>query len=433
MALQSLTKLPSSNVAVKQYCDTMDEMYAIYDAHGRRRDDPKKNTSESVMIHAPSTWSHAEAIVKIYEEIYQGTYPFHEMLDPQFLFETFSNPDYYWGIFCHPKDPNTIMGCFTVVIDRYHNAGYMRGLNILPGYRKQIGVRELSYAMVKQFFVAHPEVNKWYNEARTAHSIVQHLSRVIAAKIQAIYLNKDYFMHRKESDALMVGYWDGALEARVIPRKVLPEVIPFYLRSRTMHKFPEVIPAIEARPLSINKELLRTFLSEIQFSFEMDKYGYIEFRFHDPKTNEFLTGLYTPTVRNIEKIRYQVNNPEKFMGFCLLLQLFAERHQVEYVEFHIPVSNFEIQRYLLENQLIIAGYVPSWLPSGKNMEDAVVMVWTDRLPHLKSLHLIEEGSALLDLITVSNRLSPLEESIPVFNPSNYIPSGENLNISNKIV
>jgi hypothetical protein len=77
MIIGSLTKRHPSKTFVKQYCDTMDEMYAIYDATGRRRDDPKKNTPENVMIRAPSTWSHAKAIVKIYEEIYQGTYPFH--------------------------------------------------------------------------------------------------------------------------------------------------------------------------------------------------------------------------------------------------------------------------------------------------------------------------------------------------------------------
>jgi hypothetical protein len=416
MALQSLPKRPLSKVAIKQYCDTMDEMYAIYDAHGRRIDDPRKNNTENVMIHTPSTWSHAESITEIYKEIYRGTYPFHEMLDPKFLFETFSDPDYYWGIFCHPKDPDTIMGCFTVVIDRYHNAGYMRGLIILPKYRKQIGVRKLSYAMVKRFFVVHPEVDKWYNEARTAHSIVQHLSRVIAAKIQAIFLNKDYFMNQKESDALMVGYWESALEARVIPEKILPEVIPYYLRSRAMHNFPEAIPSIEACPLTIDKDLLRTFLPKIQFSFKTDKYGYIEFHFYDLDTHEFLTGLYTPSVHNIEKIRYQANTKEKFMGFCILLQLFAEQNRVEYIEFQIPISEIDNQRYLLENHLIIVGYVPAWLPTEQNMEDAVVMVWTDRLPCMDSLHLIEEGTELLQLITVSNRLRPLEESIPVFSP-----------------
>ncbi|MHA1674332.1 MAG: hypothetical protein ACTSYI_11985 [Promethearchaeota archaeon] len=422
MALQTLTKRALSKVSNKQYCDTMDEMYAIYDDNGYRIGDSKQKSPVNVVIHHPSTRAHAESIVEIYKEIYQGTYPFHEMLDPDFLVKTFTDPDYYWGIFCPPKDTDTIMGCFTVVIDRYHNAGYMRGLNILPKYRKQIGVRELSYAMVKRFFVAHPEVNKWYNEARTAHSIVQHLSRVIAAKIQAIFLNKDYFMHQKESDALMVGYWESALEARVIPEKILPEVIPFYLRSRTMHDFAEDIPSVESCPLKIDKEKLRTALSKIQFSHETDKYGYIEFRFHDPDTHEFLTGLYTPTVRNIEKIRYQVNTLEKFMGFCIMLQFFADQHRVEYIEFQIPVSELAHQRYLLENQLIIAGYVPAWLPTKQNTqnkenkEDAVVLVWTDRLPELDSLQLIEEGHELLDLIAVSSRLRPIEENIPVFSP-----------------
>ena len=416
MALQTLTKRPLVKVSPKKYCDTMDEMYALYDNNGRRSGDLQKNTPLAVAIHSPSTRSHAESIVQIYEEIYEGTYPYHEMLDPDYLLRTFSDPDYYWGIFCPPNDPTTIMGCFTVVIDRYHNAGYMRGLNILPRYRKQIGVKELSYAMVKRFFVAHPEVNKWYNEARTAHSTVQYLARGIAAKMQALFLNKDYFLGEKETDALMVGYWDSALEARETPDRLLPEVVPFYLRSRSMHKFAEDIPHIEAQPLTFNTDLLRDILPRIQFSFTEDAYGYISFRFHDPGTDEYLTGLYTPTIRNIEKIRYQVHSLEKFMGFCILLQLFADRHRVEYVEFHIPTSEHVIQRYLLENRFLILGYVPAWLPSGRNMEDAVVLAWTDRLPNLESLRLIEEGTNLLDLIAVSNRLYPLEESILVFLP-----------------
>lgn len=206
-------------------CETISDFLEQYTLEGTRRDD-KSPRRINVQIFSPVTREHAKKIVEIYTRVYRGTYPFKEMLDIPFVLATFSDPKYWWGIFSL-KD--TIVGCFTIVTDFHTNTAYMRGLNILPEYQGQVGVRKLSYALIYRYFQDHPTILRWYTEARTAHAIVQHLSYSIGGRGCALLINKDYFFNRKETDCLMVAYQKETLTHHRIAPIILPAYCyPFY-------------------------------------------------------------------------------------------------------------------------------------------------------------------------------------------------------------
>ena len=70
--------------------------------------------------------------------------------------------------------------------------------------------------------------------------------------------------------------------------------------------------------------------------------------------------LYTPTVQNIEKTKYQINNLEELF---LLVQEFRnciDELQVRYAEVFISAYEASHQKIFLDAGLYPRGYVPSW-------------------------------------------------------------------------
>jgi hypothetical protein len=394
--------------------DSVDEFYAIYDEDGFMIGDQDRQRDYHVKIIDPRTMQHAKIIVSIYEEIYQGTYPYHEMLDPEYVKDSFKDPNCYWGIFRIDEgspEAGTDVGCFTIVYDFEKRTAYFRGLNILPRFHKKVGARELSTAMCVRFLNATMgRIDKWYMEARTAHSAVQYIARIAGCKTQALFLNKDYFLGKKESDCLQVAYWDHALDTtRVIPEFILPEILPFYYRAQRMHNLPHV-KRLEMNPIkfdNIDLDYHETFriLTKVKLSATRDKYGYVSISIQDPITGSYLKAFHTESVKNIEKIKYKCSNVSILAGFYLLLKNYAAVQNVEYLEWQVPVSDAMSCRFLFGQNFKIFGYVPAWIPSRTHFgmfEDAVVLTWISGELKTENIKLLEEGFELLNLIEVNN-------------------------------
>jgi hypothetical protein len=354
----------------------------------------------------------------IYEDIYQGGYPFKEMLDPSYILGTFFNPCYFWRVFKTDEkapEPNEIVGCATIVVDFEHRAGYLRGFNIRPKYQSKIAFREMAYGLIWQFLDATKgKVDKWYNESRTAHNITQFLSDFIGARSQAVLLNKDYFMGKKESDCLMAAYWSDAFTSRrIIPRSLIPEVMPYYQMIMDMHNHYEGMPEISVVNEKIDLHEVIRIASCSQTEIKTDEYGYITFRFEDPRTGDFMEGLHTPMVKNIEKIHYRHTDISSFVGLFHLLRKYARENNAEYFEFYIPASDTAVQQFILSQNLTILGYLPGWHIVDQNTltaEDVVIFGWSTILPNPNQIKLVDDGIKLLGLIQC-------DQEIPSMGPS----------------
>ena len=141
----------------------------------------KPNDTLPVSLEHPKTIEDAQQIVYIYETVYKGTYPFVEMLNAQWIYESFSNPNYIWGVIRIKKEDDEnhgkIAGCYTWIMDFKKRVAYNRGYNILPQYWGKLGAQEIAYAMIKKIMEqTKGKIDKWYNECVTDHSKTQWMS-----------------------------------------------------------------------------------------------------------------------------------------------------------------------------------------------------------------------------------------------------------------
>ena len=189
----------------KLICADLDEFFAEFDETGVPRGTPHVVKPLEAEFLPPSTREEAEFVRHVFDVVYEGTYPFPEMLDPDSVYEKFFDPNYFWGIYRISKGypgEGTPIGCFTQIIDVEHASGYMRGLLLLPEYQQQFNLREILMPMMWHFFEKTKDrIFKWYGESRTAHNKTQYFISIAGGKTHAILLNKDYFYHLKESDA----------------------------------------------------------------------------------------------------------------------------------------------------------------------------------------------------------------------------------------
>ncbi len=219
----------------------------------------------------------------------------------------------------------------------------------------------------------------------------------------ALFLNKDYFMNHKESDCLQVAYWDHALETtRIIPEVILPEILPFYYRAQQLHDLPQ-IKRLEMNPIEVDLNNHETFriITKTNLSAIRGPYGYNSISIEDPKTGSYLTALHNESVKNIEKIIYKCSDVSVLAGFYLLLKNYANLHEIEYIEWQLPVSDYKFCKFLFGQNTKILDYIPAWIRSKEHtgmFEDVVVLANIIGELKIEHIQLLPEGQKLLDLI-----------------------------------
>jgi len=393
-------------------CNSLDELIALCDEKGRLSGSQQKKRAVNVITVRPSTLEDAESIVNIYDKVYDGLYPYAEMLDVQWIHASFSDPNYFWGIFRIDEgedNPETgkIVGCFTLVSNFKTKTAYFRGLNVLPEYQKKVGIRELGFKLVAMFFKDNKIDNKidnWYAECLTVHPISQLISRAGGSHCEAIFLNKDYCKGEKTSVAMMVGYWDRILENRESPKYLLPEIMPFHARACNIHGLQDIAEVIENSDIEVDIKEVYRVSRNAKTTIKRKAFGYFDIEFTDELTGNYVKALYTPSVKNIEKITYRCSNESILMGLFMLLKKFAKSKNVEYIEWQMRASDYVGIDFLLIHDFQVLGYVPAWIPAvnSDEFEDVVMMGWTHKIPDYDSIKTIEEGYSLLDLILKNN-------------------------------
>ncbi|MHA1672265.1 MAG: hypothetical protein ACTSYI_01430 [Promethearchaeota archaeon] len=414
----------SSNHASKPrniVCNSLDDFFILVDKMGRLQGSQRKSNKIKVKTMRPSTLEDARAIVNIYETVYEGQYPYAEMLDEQWIFASFSDPSYFWGVFRIVEDIpeiGTIIGSFTMVSDFYTKTAYFRGLNILPAYQKKVGVRELSFALGEKFFSAMKgKIDKFYAECLAVHPISQLISRGGGSHCEAMFLNKDYCKGQKASVAMMVGYFDRALfEYREKPKYLLPEIIPFHARTCKIHKLDDYVESIDNPDFEVDIQEVYRVTKNAKIVIKVKEHNYYDLEFTDEHSGSFLKALYTPAVKNIEKITYQSSDDSILMGLFMLLKNFAKSKNVEYIEWQVRASDYNLADFLLIHDFQVQGYVPAWIPAinSEKFEDVIIMGWTHKIPNYDSIKTYDEGFSLLNLI-LSNHYPRCELDMALFN------------------
>ena len=382
---------------------SIDDFIRLCDTRGCFMGMEPKESDHRITIDSPYTTQDARDIRDLFEITYRGTYPYLEMLDLEYLINTFFEDKFEWIVFRlddeNSPDRGKIIGSWLWVIDYDQRSAYNRGFNLLPKYHGKLPLLNLTYRAYRPLMIKlKGKIDKWYNESRTAHAKSQFLSHGGGAHTDALFMNKDYFMGKKESDVMMVAFYEDGMKARRKPETLLPEVAPFYVHASKNHGL-EVESTVEMGTITpkIDPVQVHRVLSGAELLMDCDQYGYIRFTLSDPMTGSTIKGLHTTTVQNIEKLKVECEDPSVLMGLWYRLKQYAKSQKIEYMECILPASALTSQKVLLSMGMAVEGYVPCWMlcEGLQKYEDAVVLGWSQQPVDEGSMRLTPEGRGLL--------------------------------------
>jgi hypothetical protein len=343
----------------------------------------------------------AQAIVNIYLDIYQGTYPYKEMESVEEVRQMIENSNYRWLLFKTPRE-RRIAGCFTYVLDFEKKVGYMRGFNIKREYQGTLdAIKAVIGSMIGIWTEYRNKIKLWYCENRTAHTKSQYLSSVCGIKAIAFLPNKDIFNEKVESDILHIAYEHDTLtdlRSSEIP-SIIPEVECLFDFVNERYNLGEKRVKSHFQPLDLRKFI--SIKRQLQKKSEKDKFGYETITFSLRHSDSYFRFLYTPQANNFEKTEYKVKNKEELFIFLQEWLSYIEEYGVRYTECYVSAYEPDHQNLFRKIGFRPRGYIPSWNFEKENekenekFEDSIVFNWYKGA--LKEPKLLESGQKILSL------------------------------------
>ncbi|MHA2002133.1 MAG: hypothetical protein ACTSVU_08600, partial [Promethearchaeota archaeon] len=262
------------------------------------------------------------------------------------------------------------------------------------------------------------KVSRMYCEARTSHTKSQAIAQVFGCQPYAIFPHKDHFCGKKETDCLMVAYSEKISRQRLNsfkqPRFLQPlyEIIAARENLRDNFSFSEKIYP----PMDWN--MIFSEIEVISLNIVKDKFGYQHLRWEDHITGDWVEGLYTPQLHNIEKIKFRLQTKESLHAFTEHIFQFIEKNSIEYIEWWFPASEFELICHMHNQGWTTMGYVPGWFQklddcmtmgydwnpyresdkSDEIFEDAVIFGLSSSKPENKEIRIVDSGKELNEQI-----------------------------------
>ncbi|MFX1259541.1 MAG: GNAT family N-acetyltransferase [Promethearchaeota archaeon] len=337
----------------------------------------------------------AKNLVKIYKELYDGTYPYKEMENEQEVRKMIEDPAVQWVVFKNPSDK--IVGCITFMLDFKNKKGYIRGFMLRKKYQGSIDiVKAMIGSMIVMCTMFKKIIFIWYVENRTAHAKSQFSMNVCGIAPIAFFPNKDVFLNKVESDLMQIIY-----DKKVLTRyrrkdcpKLIPEILDCFLFSNKRYNlghFKSYSPE-----LNLDPALLVEIKKNLTIRVLVDKFGYQKIIFTIKNSNCYFKFLYTPQIQNFEKTRYKVNNLEELFVFVQEFKKCGRKCDIRYCEAFISAYEPEHQKIFLDIGLSPRGYVPSWKYNRDLglFEDHILFNYFEGTIN-QNIQLIKEGKKLL--------------------------------------
>ncbi|MFX1273614.1 MAG: hypothetical protein ACFFBP_11600 [Promethearchaeota archaeon] len=301
-----------------------------------------------------------DEIIFTYRDVYEGSYPYKEMEDHEFIRDMLERDDIEWFVFIHPKTKE-MCGSFTFVLDFEEKRGYARGLIVKKKFIGEFDILKACIGCYVSNYIKYDgKIFRWYSENRTAHAKVQYVTRHGGFHPVAIYPNKDNFFEKPESDVLAICYDMIALtEMRSVKVPcIISEVVGVFKYSDERYNLGEYeiyhsIPQFDSTTVN---ELMHRLNIEVS----RDNFGYEKYKIFIKGTDSFISFLHTPRVQNIEKTKYQISDINEL--YVLANQLIKQSRslKVRYIEVFVSAHKPEHQKIFFELGLSPRGYIPSW-------------------------------------------------------------------------
>jgi hypothetical protein len=366
---------------------------------------PKRSKNEKIVPSAQLAIPGDEkGIVSVFKDVYLGAYPFREFEDESEILKMIEDPYFYWAVF--RNNSNAIIGCIGLEIDLENKSGILHGLVFKRQFQGLTSLYKLFTASLCSVLrIIKNDILSVSCEVRSAHSITQHMGKILGFLPVAFLPNKDIFFEKEESEIIVIVYYEDALEKyRSLKTVKFPfQVLKSY--NYAVQKLGILGPfkvknylklAYKEKKLNKCRKCFTTRVDKDKFDNELVEFAYSE-------SQSFLNFFCNKYIGNIERISYSVASKEELFVFLEKLVQFIQENNIRYSDCFVSAYNALHQTIFLNAGFEAYGYIPAFKYNKmeKTLEDQVVFVYYKSQVDLERLQLIPETKELI------NNLKPL--------------------------
>jgi len=286
-------------------------------------------------------------ITNICREVYEGSYPYREMEDPEYVQEMINSPEHHFILFKTKQGEPA--GCFRCALDFEH---------------------------------------KYITAVCVIHTV-------------AIFPNKDIFYNQIESDVMGIIFVRKALRTMRTTKNpiIIKSVFNCFNYSNNLYNLGNVEIANPKYNLdsSVIVELKKRFYKTII----KDEYGYEHIKFYIEGTNSFFSFIHTTHLKNFEKIKYHIFCLEELHIFLQELKKSIKEYNIRYCELFISAYRPEYQQILYNQGFRARGYIPCWYYNKEKNEFEDAVVFNYYKGDLECMSLLPEGQKLVKILNLN--------------------------------
>jgi hypothetical protein len=359
-----------------------------------QRETPYRKFTPRLLIAKPED---AYILADICKEVYDNSYPYREMEDPEHVREMIQSHEHHFIIYkTREGEP---AGCFRCALDFEHKKGYMGGFMVRPKFQRELDVvKAIMLSYIWMWTTFKDKILVWWCENRTAHTVSQYITAVCGIHTVAFFPNKDIFFDEIESDVMGMIFVKKAL--REMRKKKIPTFIKsvfncFFYSNGLYHlghyniKNPDYF--IDNFTISQLKKKLRKEIVK-------DEYGYEFICFNFEGTDSYFKFVHTIHLNNFEKVKYHVSCLEEFYVFVQELKKYIQDQNIRYCELFVSAYKPEYQQILQNEGFRARGYIPCWYYDKKTDEFEDGIVFNYYQGDIVQFELLPEGQQLVRLL-----------------------------------
>jgi len=316
------------------------------------------------------------AIQKIYHEVYQGTYTYHEYTDASYLHKDITSGHSGWYVVEDATRSNEIAGCVSAIVDVVNARAYSRGMMMRPSYQGRHGASRLFGDAFADFMRVHAgKVRLVWAETRATSVKPQAVCETIGLNPVGILPGKDVFFNARETPVLMAIYASSAWATRDNHVTIVPALVPLHDHVATMFRAmkKDDMEVVDATVVENTRCKPAVIVSDFE-----KRFGYTTHEFTCEKTGESISISVNHQCKNAEGMDIHCATASTARALLAFALGYLQSIGVEYVEGYCPANRPGLQAAFLGAGFAPFGYVPAWNKDARTglFVDQVIFGWS---------------------------------------------------------
>lgn len=339
-------------------------------------------------------------IANICKEVYEGSYPYREMEDPEYVREMINSPKHHFILFKTKEGEPA--GCFRCALDFEHKKGYMGGFMIRKKFQGDLDVvKAIMGSYMWMWTTFKDEILVWWCENRTAHTASQYITAVCGIHTVAFFPNKDIFYNQIESDVMGIIFVRKALRTMRTTKNpiIIKSVFKCFNYSNNLYNLGNV--EIANPEYNLDSSMIVELKKRFYKTMIKDEYGYEHIKFYIKGTNSFFSFIHTTHLKNFEKTKYHISCLEELHIFLQELKKSIKEYNIRYCELFISAYRPEYQQIFYNQGFRARGYIPCWYYNKEKNEFEDAVVFNYYKGDLECINLLPEGQKLVKILNLS--------------------------------